>query len=233
MTRRALLIVLASSVFGLLAALQIKSVQPAGGTSLDRVTGLAAEVGLLREEKAKQEAAVRLLEQQVAKLQGEKQVADENLAKTKAALDDARRKAGLTDVSGPGLVITINPKTFTQNGVKKIVKAITDEELLLVVNELNAAGAEAISINGQRIIAMSAIRLAGDFVNINRMETAMPYEIKAVGDPVTLEAALRLYGGIVERYGEFYEIKLEKPDRVDVPGYKGEISFRHAEAAAQ
>lgn len=231
MSKRTLLILLVSIAFGLVAALQIKSVRTTGGIALDRVTQLTAELGTLKEEKAKLEARVQMLSLEAAKLEEESREAKDNLAGTQTALTDARMKAGLTGVSGPGLVILIRPRTFTSNGVKKIVKAITDEELLLLLNELNAAGAEAVSINGHRIVAMSAIRLAGDFININMVATAMPYEIRALGEPSTLEAAMRLYGGIVDRYGEFYEISLEKSDKVDVPQYKGELSFRHAAAA--
>lgn len=56
--------------------------------------------------------------------------------------------------------------------------------LLSLVNKMKDAGAEAISINGQRIITTTEISLAGNNVNINTVPTAPPYVIKAIGNPI-------------------------------------------------
>ena len=64
---------------------------------------------------------------------------------------------------------------------------IHDDDLLRVINELRAAGAEAIAINGERIVAMSEIRCAGPTLSVNNNRSAPPYEIKAIGNPNNLE----------------------------------------------
>ena len=104
----------------------------------------------------------------------------------------ARIEAGTVPVQGPGMLMTITPKDPQ-------ARPVGDQELLMVVNELNAAGAEAIAINGSRIVASSEIRLAGSHVNINGRPTAAPYVIEAIGPTQTLIAALQLYGGMVDQ----------------------------------
>jgi len=75
------------------------------------------------------------------------------------------------------------------------------DDLLKLVNELNAAGAEAIAINDERIIATTEIRNAGNYIVINTNRYSAPFEIKAIGNPDTLEAALKLLGGVADDLG--------------------------------
>lgn len=231
---RLLAILCAGALLGLLAAMQLKNVSLAGGVvSPDRSAALEKQMDELREQKA--ELAGRLASMQ-AELDGLK--ADQ--AQGEAALQDlgnsiaqARQDAGLTDVTGPGILLTINPRTYEENGRTRIIKDITDTELLSLVNELYAAGAEAISINGHRLVAQSAIRLAGDHININHVATDMPYEVKAIGDPQTLQTALELYGGVLESFEEFYTVKTVRQDALAVGAYEGTMNYRYAQPVAQ
>jgi uncharacterized protein YlxW (UPF0749 family) len=114
------------------------------------------------------------------------------------ALDDlalAEQGAGAVPVSGPGLLVTLanaDPKADgdpvggdTEEDPRGRVR---DGDLQLVVNELWAAGAEAISINGQRLGPTTAIRFAGEAVLVDFRPVTNPYEISAIGDPETLSA---------------------------------------------
>ena len=69
-------------------------------------------------------------------------------------------------------------------------------DLLQIVNDLKAAGAEAISVSGQRVISMTEVRCSGPIIKINGVGIASPFEVQAVGDPEVLESALALPGGI-------------------------------------
>ena len=228
---KAVAVLLAGVALGLLAVAQAKTVRFAGGdVSSAHVRQLNEQVASLSQQKGSLQSRLDELNKQVTVLEADEQKAKSQLEQANAEAEQVRAKAGLTALHGPGVVIVIAPRTFTQGGEKKIVKAITDEELLLLVNELNAAGAEAVSINGQRIVARTAIRLAGDFVNINLMPTAMPYEVRALGHADSLDTALRLYGGIFERYQEFYQISIQKSDEVSIPAYQGSSVFRYAVA---
>ena len=102
------------------------------------------------------------------------------------------KKAGVTEVFGPGLEIVLDDSTKNQKvGENPNLYIVHYEDLLRILNELRAAGAEAISVNEQRIGAMSELRCAGPTVSINNVRSAPPYIIKAVGDPKTMAKALR------------------------------------------
>jgi uncharacterized protein YlxW (UPF0749 family) len=99
---------------------------------------------------------------------------------------------------------------------------------------LKDAGAEAISINGQRIISTTEISLAGDNVNINAVPTAPPYIIKAIGNPDTIEATLNIRFGIVEQMKSRYDLGVEinKSEEVTITRFSSVLVFRYAKPVA-
>ena len=219
---KAAAVLAAAVVLGVLCALQVKNVRAAGGGLTPwSARGIANSTTALQAEKASLQAELAQTQQQSATLEQQRQSAESDLASLNSQYDTMRRQAGLTDLTGQGLVVTINPRTYNENGKKKIIRVISDQELLLLVNELNAAGAQGISINGQRLISRSAIRLAGDFVNINNIATSMPYEVRALGNPDSLETALRLYGGMYDQLSEFYDVTMEHNGKMTLPAYQG------------
>jgi len=110
-----------------------------------------------------------------------------------AELVQAEMLAGTIPVRGPGVVVRWG------NGTAAPGFQIADIDLLLMVNELRAAGAEAISINGQRITAETEIRSASNYILINQSQQAAPFTIRAIGPPHTMEQALELPGGLVDQ----------------------------------
>ena len=142
--------------------------------------------------------------------------------------------AGTTDVEGAGIEIVLDdsniPKKANDNPNLYIIH---DEDLLRVLNELRTARAEAISINDQRIVAMSEVRCAGPTVSVNNVRSAPPYVIKAIGAPKTLTSALRLRGGVVETF-EFWgiQVKIKSEDKVHIPALKAPRNFEYATSVA-
>ena len=106
---------------------------------------------------------------------------------------------------------------------------IHDDDLLRLLNELRAAGAEALSVNQERLLDISEVRCAGPTVSVNNTRFTPPYEIRAIGDPKTLESALRLRGGVVETL-KFWGITVDvkRKDDVVIPAYKGTRHFEYA-----
>jgi len=100
----------------------------------------------------------------------------------------ARIIAGFTDVVGPGVIITIG-----ENANRRIEVAL----LIQLINDLRMAGAQAISINNERIVAMSAIEMGDYFLVVNRDPIPAPYTIKAIGDLNALEIMLDIPGGVI------------------------------------
>ena len=103
---------------------------------------------------------------------------------------------GMTDVEGEGVVITIVDNEGKELSEDVTVERISEENLLLVVNALFDAGAEAVSINDQRIVAMSDIFTIGEeFLRVNGAKIESPYVIKAIGDKSYLENSVMGKGG--------------------------------------
>ncbi len=103
---------------------------------------------------------------------------------------------GAVSVTGPGILLTVNdaPASVPAPGSDPRASAavdngrVLDQDLQLVVNGLWASGAEAVSINGQRLTALSAIRSAGQAILVDYRPLAPPYAISAIGDPNQLPA---------------------------------------------
>jgi uncharacterized protein YlxW (UPF0749 family) len=140
----------------------------------------------------------------------------------------AEQGAAAVAVTGPGLLVTLaNPTPNADSdpvGGQTEVDAsglVRDSDLQLVVNALWAAGAEAISINGQRLGPTSAIRFAGEAVLVDFNPVTNPYEVSAIGDPGTLRTQfvarpeVVAFVGVTEYYGIRFE--LAKEDELSLP----------------
>jgi uncharacterized protein YlxW (UPF0749 family) len=114
------------------------------------------------------------------------------------ALDDlasAEQGAAAVPVTGPGLLVTLanaDPKADADpvggTPEEEARGRVQDGDLQVVVNALWAAGAEAVSINGQRLGPTTAIRFAGEAVLVDFRPVTNPYEISAIGDPDNLQS---------------------------------------------
>ena len=107
---------------------------------------------------------------------------------------------------------------------------IHDTDINQVVNELRAAGAEAIAVNTQRLVATSAVRTAGPTVLVNNRPEAAPFVIKAIGDPKTLAGALNIPGGIASQITAYDKAMLtvQQAAMLTLPAYTGGDTPRYA-----
>lgn len=151
-------------------------------------------------------------------------------AAEKQAIDELRLRAGQLPLTGPGVIVTIDDsKTASKAGDNQNLYIIHDDDLLKVVNELRAAGAEALSINGQRLMATSEIRCAGPTLSVNNVRSAPPYEIRAIGNVETLEKALLMRGGVADTLQVWgIQIDIKTAEQVTVPAYKGMGPMQYA-----
>lgn len=137
----------------------------------------------------------------------------------------AQTIAGLTDVKGDGVVITYTDYEASEHDDK-----IQCYDLQELVNELILAGAEAISINGERITNLSDITNINIddeiFILVNQKRVTSPYTIKAIGDAKYLESALTLKTvGFVTRHPN---AKVEKQSNMVINKYTGTIKIKYA-----
>jgi uncharacterized protein YlxW (UPF0749 family) len=124
-------------------------------------------------------------------------------------LKKVRMIAGLLDVKGKGIIVTIKSTEYAR---------VHEEDVLDVVNELRAAGAQAICVNGERIVAMSEIRQTGKYIMINGSQLTSPFEVKAISEPDKLERSLMLLNGVAERLRNWQlEVAVNKAEEIIIP----------------
>jgi uncharacterized protein YlxW (UPF0749 family) len=153
----------------------------------------------------------------------------------KKELDDANIIAGLTKVKGKGIEVTLDDTEAINKVVEDMgyydpnVFVIHDTDLLSVINELRAAGAEAISINGQRVMANTEIRCVGPVVSVNTARIAAPFKISAIGEPDHLASALALRNGIVDNLREYdINVTITKLEEIIIPKYDKAVVNKYA-----
>lgn len=217
-------------ILGIMLAVQFRSNENSPrNLSGDRWTEITVQLDNLQRERdflAEEVLSLReKLEDAASNQQGNTVKAlNEELVKASMA-------AGLVAVKGKGIIVTLNdsPRGL-QPGEDPNLYLIHDEDLLKVVNELWAAGAEAISINGHRLVTNSEIRCAGTTILVNVNKIAPPFVINAIGDPEILETSLRIKGGwlsYLENFG--IQSQIQPSDSIEVPAYKGSMKFQYAQ----
>jgi uncharacterized protein YlxW (UPF0749 family) len=145
--------------------------------------------------------------------------------------------AGFTEVSGPGLVVSLDDNRKDAQSAETLDPGqfnpddylIHDRHLLYIVNDLRSAGAEAISVNDQRVVASTEIRCAGTTILVNSTRLAPPYFIRAIGNPDDLARVLESPENeynILKMAG--FPVSEESSQAVLVPAYKDSYQFSYA-----
>lgn len=168
----------------------------------------------------------------------------EDVTKNNKLSDEQRKKIdnnntilGLTKVTGKGVQIVLKDGEENKKAGSTLEASQTivhDVDILEIINVLRNAGAEAISINGHRIIATSPISCIGTVIKINDEKVGAPYVISAIGNPEALESALNIPGGIIsilEKFG--IKITKEKKDEIKIPEYTGVYKYQYLKAVGE
>lgn len=198
-------------MLGLMSAVQLRSqqnVQPL------LVQGWDYAVADLIDSNARLRSEIESLE---AELEALREM-ESSAAMLESLVDEANRLRianGLVTVSGPGVeVIAAGPVSVL--------------DLHDMINELRNAGAEAIALNGQRIVAWSAISNDGVYVTVDGQPAAPPYQLEAIGDAGNLEKALLRPGGLinlVEQADPRITIDVQVREKVTLPVYQQPFEF--------
>lgn len=211
--------------------IQIKTVKNINSTISQNYeeNNLRAEV---LKYKEKYDNLLRVTEEIDGELQQHIEKATENnseLEEAKNQINEGNIIIGLTEVTGPGVVFTVADSEIDPNTVvDSSYLLVHDKDILKIVNELKNAGAEAISINGQRVILTTSIICGGNIINVNGERIGSPFEIKAIGSPEAL-ANLSRPGGwlsILKDRG----VKVSEPKKLNnitIPKYSGVLNFKY------
>jgi uncharacterized protein YlxW (UPF0749 family) len=207
-----------SLVLGLLLVVQLRSQrdirQAAGNTEWELV------VADLIDSNARLRDEIEVLQLQLVGLQD----LDRGGAVLESLVDEVnhlRVANGLAKVSGPGIEL-------------EIVGSVSVLDLHDLINELRNAGAEALALNGRRIVASSAIGTDGEQVTVDGVPVPAPYHLEAIGEAHTLEVALTRPGGLVELLRQAPSgilITVSQKDKVTLPVYDQPMPFVYAEPA--
>lgn len=168
------------------------------------------------------------LQRQVGKVEEAMAARKEEAADILGQLEAARMQAGVVAVEGPGIVVTMQDSQHASTSADITNYIVHEHDVRLVVNELRAAGAEAISINGQRLVSNSSIRCVGPTIIVNGVKSAAPFVVSAIGDPVTLEGALNLPGGVLQSLQDFVQIDVAKHAALQLPAFVGDAKSKHS-----
>jgi uncharacterized protein YlxW (UPF0749 family) len=215
----------------------VVSAQSSEGTDLrpGRYDDLAALVDDEADRYRELTEAVAGLTAEVAELTD--QVDDDAVQRIQAEVERLRDPAGLLERTGPGVQITLSdaPPEILEAAVgNRNLLVVHQQDIQAVVNALLVGGAEAVTIQGQRIISTTGIKCEGSFVLLQGAPYPQPYVIEAIGDPQ------RLAGAVAEdEYLQVYRAQSEDPeiavgwdfelaDGISAPAYDGLLPLSYA-----
>lgn len=210
---------------------QFKTVDETDITAIEtmRETELRTELASWKEQYEELEKKIEDRENKINEYKQELENDENESTLLESEVKEAESYLGYTSMKGQGIIVTLQDND---------INIIEYEDLLRLVNELNIAGAEAISINDERIVSMSEITLINNriiVVNANRISG--PYVVKAIGDKKYLESALTIKGGYIDEIKVAEkDIEYETDDNVIIPAYDkkdAKLNFEYAKEHAE
>lgn len=212
------------SAFVLVAVMfmQFKVVQQTDITSIETMTEseLRSELLTWREKYEELQLKYEEVSTKINEYKEEYKSDEETERLLEKELETLKMLLGETDVKGPGIIVTISEEEIEDD-------KITYEDLLYIVNELKSAGAEAISINGNRVINTTDI-VELSYIRINSKNVLAPYTIKAIGNQTYLESALLGVGGYADELKKWgFTIEIERSEEVTIEAYTNELSYKY------
>ncbi|MBS3956986.1 MAG: DUF881 domain-containing protein [Clostridiales bacterium] len=224
------------AVLGFLVAIAFNSttraaeIRPAGRSSdlVAVVREMEVERAELQERLSELRTEISLREQEAAEESG----VDRSFTQE---FDRVRLAAGLVALAGPGIEVTLADSKDVPQGADPNDYLIHDTDISAVVNALMVGGAEAVSVNGERVVATTPIRCAGTTILVNATRLGNPYVISAIGEADALEAALEgdphailLFDTYRTQFG--LEVSVIRRPEVVVPEFRGSMRPAHAVA---
>ena len=193
----------------------------------------------------RQQRAVIEQGRQLAALQRQLQAATSDAAKSDVRVAEARREAaavadaaGVQPVTGPALTVSLNDAPPLPGKLAGSVPpdylVVHQQDVQAVVNALWAGGAEAMTLQGQRVISTSAVRCVGNTLLLHGVVYSPPYTVRAIGDVKRLQQALNSAPDVIiyKQYVDAYQLgyKLAVEGDVTMPAFTGPLTLAYARA---
>jgi len=233
--------VLVPAIAALAGLLFTTSARTAAGTNLrdDRRPELAKLIGEGRVRVEQAESIAAALRAQIDQTTARRAGSDGQIAEQAGRATRARPDAGFTAVHGPGLAVRLDdaprrPGGALPAGARPDDVVVHQQDVQSVVNALWTGGAEAMVIMGIRVISTSAVRCVGNTLLLHGRVFSPPFEIKAIGDPDRMRAALDADAGVgaFRDAAEVFGLGYTVAQHIDVvaPAYAGSVTLDHAVA---
>lgn len=185
--------------------------------------------------KERYDETIRNLENAQRELEETRVVATQNDTASEAKEQELKENnmlLGNTDVVGDGVEVVLQDATEQNSSLGLSYQLIHYSDIQLVVNELKNAGAEAIEINGQRVVPTSSITCEGNIIKINGERVGSPFIIKAIGSQSLLYGGLSRVGSILDVISEAGNTAtVTKVDNITIPKYSGVIDYEYLREA--
>jgi uncharacterized protein YlxW (UPF0749 family) len=228
-----LALVLVFGALGFLVAVAFNTTSPLAEARPGRASDL---VGIVQEmESQRSELQDRLAELRAELGRLEREAAEASGVRTSFTreLDQVRQAAGLSEVTGSGVTVMLADAVDVAPGADPNDYLIHDTDIAAVVNALFVGGAEAIDINGERLVATTPIRCAGTTVLVNSTRLGSPYVIRAIGDPAELERAVaedESASLVFETYKAQYglQVSISRESEITIAAYRGTLRPQYA-----
>ncbi|WGW11762.1 DUF881 domain-containing protein [Saxibacter everestensis] len=227
------------SVLVLCGLMLVTSIRLSAGTELrSEDTDFADLIRGQSQQANELSAEIGDLQAEVDALTAKEAVRDDDVATAQQQSAELETASGLSDASGPGLTVTLDdaPRERAQpDGVSPNDLVIHQQDVQSVVNALWAGGAEAVSIQGQRLITTSAVRCVGNTLRLNGRVYSPPYKISAVGSQGSLRSALDasreidIYLQYVDLVGLGWSV--QNHSDLKMQPYEGGLELRYAKVA--
>ena len=219
---------IAMLVLGFLVAAQIASEGPRIRYSTEERSPLIETALGLQAQQEDLKAQILAIRGRIGDLEAQDPGAAESLRRLYAELEAARLSAGLVPVTGKGLAFRLEDGT-QGGGIDALVSA---RDVRTLVEELWLAGAQAIAVNGERVVASTAVLDIGGSILVNSAYVSPPYQVTAIG-PGDLYDRLRASVGFVEFVQGRVEpaglqLSVAELDSVDIPAFAGTVNLRNA-----
>lgn len=184
-----------------------------------------------REDLIEQQERNKELVEELSDLQEQIRNVEKNFAKNegqyKDLIEDAeklRLQLGLIPVEGEGIKVTLKDNVYDPNSTNPNDYIVHESHVLSVINELKISGAEAISINGQRLKSNSYIKCNGPVITIDGHQFPAPFVIEAIGNSETLLSSLKIVGGVFDQLlMDNIVVTMEQSDRIQMSSINNEM----------
>lgn len=171
--------------------------------------------------KDKYDSAYENLERAEEELESQRQEAlnrSENSNNIEEELNTNNILMGTTEVAGQGVIVKLEDS----------IDLVHDLDIITIISELKNTGAEAISVNNQRIVSTTAITCDGNVVLVNGQKIGTPFTILAIGHSETLLGALARPGGYIELLNEDgVNAEIRKSNNITIPKFSGVITSKY------